>query len=191
MRNHLQGRATGCYVDPKEVDTHEDFLVTSYYLWLPYLLSFLFAMAKMPHSIWKRFFENNLLCSILGGMAGGDVKDQAEDSQQGGQEGGEEEDGEGETKETKEEPKGKKNQQNQQGGKKNKNNNNKNQKQATRSPAVMARSFVQLRGEGRYSQYQFNFMLLEAANLLTLLAQLLVRILIAMEISQVEMKCLR
>ena len=68
MRDHLQGRATGCYVDPKEVDTHEDFLVTSYYLWLPYLLSFLFAMAKMPHSVWKRYFENNLLSSILGRM---------------------------------------------------------------------------------------------------------------------------
>ena len=53
-------------MDPEEVDTHEDFLITSYYLWLPYLLSFLFAMAKMPHSIWKRFFENNLLSSILG-----------------------------------------------------------------------------------------------------------------------------
>ena len=68
MREHLQGRATGCYVDPEEVDTHEDFLITSYYLWLPYLLSFLFAMAKMPHSVWKRYFENNLLSSILGMM---------------------------------------------------------------------------------------------------------------------------
>ena len=178
-----------------EVDTHEDFLITSYYLWLPYLLSFLFAMAKMPHSIWKRFFENNLLSSILGGMAGGDVKDQAEDSQQqAGGEGGEEEDGEGETKETKEpgENKGKKKQENQQGqgGKKNK-NNNKNQKQVARSPVVMARSFVQLRGEGRYNQYQFNFMMLEAANLLTLLAQLLVSILIALEVSRVDLNCLR
>ena len=127
-------------------------------------------------------------------MAGSDVKDQSEDQQQqGGQEGGEEEDGEGEAKEAKEtgENKGKKKQENNNGGgKKNKNNNNKNQKQAARSPAVMARSFVHLRGERRYNQYQFNFMMLEAANLLTLLAQLLV-CMIAVEISHVEMKCLR
>ena len=126
-------------------------------------------------------------------MAGSDVKDQSEDQQQqGGQEGGEEEDGEGEAKEAKEENKGKKKQENNNGGgKKNKNNNNnKNQKQAARSPAVMARSFVHLRGERRYNQYQFNFMMLEAANLLTLLAQLLV-CMIAVEISHVEMNCLR
>ena len=133
-------------------------------------------------------------------MAGGDGKDQAEDQQQqqqqqGGQEGGEDEDGEGEAKEAKEagENKGKKKQENNNGGggKKNKaNNNNKNQKQAARSPVVMARSFVHLRGENRYNRYQFNFMMLEAANLLTLLAQLLV-CMIAREISHVEMKCLR
>ena len=192
------------------MDTDEDFLITSYYLWLPYLLSFLFAMAKMPHSVWKRYFENNLLSSILGmmesfnntgaililfcitgGMAGSDVKDQAEEQQQGGQEGGEEEDGEGEAKETGENKGKKKQENNNGGGKKNKNNNNnKNQKQAARSPVIMARSFVHLRGESRYNRYQFNFLMLEATNLLTLLAQLLVRI-IALEISHVEMKCLR
>ena len=127
-------------------------------------------------------------------MAGGDVRDQAEDQQQqqGGQEGGEEEEGDGEAKEAGEN-KGKKKQENNNGGggKKNKNNNNnKNQKQAARSPVVMARSFVHLRGENRYNRYQFNFMMLEAANLLTLLAQLLV-CMIAREISHVEMKCLR
>ena len=47
--------------------TPEDALITSYYLWLPYLLSLLFALAKLPHSMWKRFFENNLINSIIGG----------------------------------------------------------------------------------------------------------------------------
>ena len=126
------------------------------------------------------------------------MRDQAEDQQQqGGQEGGEEEDGDGEAKEAKEagENKGKKKQENN-NGKKNKNNqnnnNNKNQKQAARSPLMMARSFVQLRGVGsKYNQYQFNFLMLEASNLLTLLAQLLVCMIAIMEISHVEMKCLR
>ena len=128
-------------------------------------------------------------------MAGGDVRDQAEDQQQqqGGQEGGEEEEGDGEAKEAGEN-KGKKKQENNNGkkNKNNQNNNNKNQKQAARSPLMMARSFVQLRGLGsKYNQYQFNFLMLEASNLLTLLAQLLVCMIAIMEISHVEMKCLR
>ena len=173
MRNHLQGRATGCYVDPDEVETNENFLVTSYYLWLPYLLSFLFAMAKLPHSLWKRYFENNLLSSILGGMASSDIKDQPAEDQQQGQEGGEEEAEEGGDN------KGKKKQENQNNnnnnGKKNKNKeNNKNQKQQAKSPVIMARSFVQLRGVSRYNQYQFHFLLMEASNLLTLMAQIMV-----------------
>ena len=124
------------------------------------------------------------------------MKDQAEDhqqgGQQGGQEGGEEEEGEGEAKEAGEN-KGKKQQNNNNNGKKNKNNNNnKNPKQAARSPLIMARSFVHLRGVGsKYNQYQFNFLLLEASNLLTLLAQLLVCMIAVMEISHVEMNCLR
>ena len=42
--------------------------MTAYYLWLPYLLSLLFVFAKLPHSAWKRFFENNLIGHILGGQ---------------------------------------------------------------------------------------------------------------------------
>merc|ERR1711988_1337147 len=150
VRSHLQGVATGCYVDPEVVETNNEYSqITSYYLWLPYLLSFLFAMAKMPHSLWKRFFESNLLSSILGGMSGSDVKEQQADDQQQqqGQEGGEEENEEGENK----------------GKKKQENNNGKKQK----NPVIMARSFVQLRGVSRYNQYQFKFCLLEASNLLT------------------------
>ena len=52
---------------PSLQKTPEDALITSYYLWLPYLLSLLFALAKLPHSMWKRFFENNLINSIIGG----------------------------------------------------------------------------------------------------------------------------
>lgn len=66
IKNHLQGQATGCYVNHSRIDVHENALITTYYLWLPYLLSLLFTLAKLPHSLWKRHFENNLVASIIG-----------------------------------------------------------------------------------------------------------------------------
>ena len=69
VRKHLQGIATGCYVDQSRLETPEDAPITAYYLWLPYLLSLLFVLAKLPHSAWKRFFENNLIAHILGGSS--------------------------------------------------------------------------------------------------------------------------
>jgi len=68
VRTQLQGKATGCYVDQSRLQSEEDAPVTAYYLWLPYLLSLLFAFAKLPHSMWKKFFENNLIGHILGGQ---------------------------------------------------------------------------------------------------------------------------
>jgi len=67
VHKHLQGRATGCFVDQSRLQTEADTRVTAYYLWLPYLLSLCFAFAKLPHSAWKRFFENELIKHILGG----------------------------------------------------------------------------------------------------------------------------
>ena len=66
VRSHLQGIATGCYVDQSRLDAPEDAPITAYYLWLPYLLSLLYMLAKLPHSLWKKFFENNLINSIIG-----------------------------------------------------------------------------------------------------------------------------
>ena len=66
VRSHLQGIATGCYVDQARLDSAEDAPITAYYLWLPYLLSLLYVLAKLPHSLWKKFFENNLINSIIG-----------------------------------------------------------------------------------------------------------------------------
>lgn len=68
VRSSLQGQATGCYVDQSRMTSEEDAPVTAYYLWLPYLLSLLFALAKLPHSMWKKFFESNLIGHILGGQ---------------------------------------------------------------------------------------------------------------------------
>jgi len=66
VRSTLQGKATGCYVDQSTLTSEEDAPITAYYLWLPYLLSLLFVLAKAPHSAWKRFFESNLLAQIIG-----------------------------------------------------------------------------------------------------------------------------
>ena len=41
VRHHLRGRVTGCYVDQQMLSEEEDAPVTSYYIWLPYLLSIL------------------------------------------------------------------------------------------------------------------------------------------------------
>ena len=67
VRPQLQGKATGCFVDQSKLTSEEDAPITAYYLWLPYLLSLLFVLAKTPHSAWKRYFENNLISQILGG----------------------------------------------------------------------------------------------------------------------------
>ena len=39
VNQHLRGRVTGCYVDQQMLSEKEDAPVTSYYIWLPYLLS--------------------------------------------------------------------------------------------------------------------------------------------------------
>ena len=53
-------------MDQSKLDSEEDAPITAYYLWLPYLLSMLYVLAKLPHSLWKKFFENNLINSIIG-----------------------------------------------------------------------------------------------------------------------------
>lgn len=64
---HLQGKVTGCYVDQTALKTAADAPVTNYYLWLPYMLGLLFIITKLPHILWKKFFETNLLRHIIGG----------------------------------------------------------------------------------------------------------------------------
>ena len=61
------GKATGCYVDQTALKTAADAPVTNYYLWLPYMLGLLLVITKLPHILWKKFFETNLLRHIIGG----------------------------------------------------------------------------------------------------------------------------
>lgn len=67
VRKQLQGKGTGCFVDQTKIESEEDAPVTAYYLWLPYLLTICFILARLPRSAWKRFFENGLIRHILKG----------------------------------------------------------------------------------------------------------------------------
>ena len=66
MRDHLQGKATGCFVDQSRIESAADAPVTAYYLWLPFLLTFCFGFAKMPRSLWRRLLEGGMLKNIMG-----------------------------------------------------------------------------------------------------------------------------
>ena len=67
VRDHLQGKATGCFVDQSKIGSEEDAPVTAYYLWLPLLLTLCFSFAKMSRSLWKKFLEGNLVQYLLDG----------------------------------------------------------------------------------------------------------------------------
>ena len=133
--------------------------ITSYYLWLPYLLSFLFLLCKLPHSIWKKFFENQLIRHILAGREenwdqnwvksarGGDGSGSQNQQQGGGQkqqQGG----GSG-------------------GGKK---QNNQPQGWKLGKAEDIANKFILYRD--KYNAYQLSFAFWETFNLLTVLASI-------------------
>jgi len=69
VREHLQGKATGCFVDQSKIESEADAPVTAYYLWLPFLLTFCFGFAKFPRSVWRNFLEGGLLRNIIGPQA--------------------------------------------------------------------------------------------------------------------------
>ncbi len=60
--NHLQGKVTGCIVDQSKIE--EDAPVTTYYLWIPFLLTLCVTLARAPSFIWSHIFENGLLRNI-------------------------------------------------------------------------------------------------------------------------------
>ena len=68
VREHLQGKATGCFVDQSKIISEEDAPVTAYYLWIPFLLTFCFGFAKFPRSMWRNFLENGMIRNIIGGQ---------------------------------------------------------------------------------------------------------------------------
>ena len=138
VRPQLQGKATGCFVDQSKLESEEDAPITAYYLWLPYLLSLLFVLAKLPHSTWKRFFENNLIAQIIGGANSGHNETQHNWSAFGGPHGPT--------------PAGMR------GGK---------QRRQKSGPAEIAQNFIDYRARGKYDRYHKKFAFWEGFNLVT------------------------
>ena len=138
VRPQLQGKATGCFVDQSSLESEEDAPITAYYLWLPYLLSLLFVLAKAPHSAWKRFFENNLINHILGGATGGMDQTQHNFSMFGGPHGP-----------TPQGMRGK-------------------QRKRNQGPGEIAQNFVEYRRRGKYDRYHKKFAFWEGESLLVL-----------------------
>ena len=64
VRDHLQGKATGCFIDQSRLSSEADAPVTAYYLWLPYLLTLALALSKLPRGLW-RMLEGELVKQIL------------------------------------------------------------------------------------------------------------------------------
>ena len=56
VREHLQGKATACFVDQSKIISEEDAPVTAYYLWIPFLLTFCFGFCKIPSLYVENFF---------------------------------------------------------------------------------------------------------------------------------------
>jgi len=66
VKEHLQGEATGCYVDQSGIKDEEwNSRVTAYYLWLPFLLTFAIGFSKVPRILWKRCLEGELMHKII------------------------------------------------------------------------------------------------------------------------------
>jgi len=66
VKEHLQGEATGCYVDQSGIEDEEwNSRVTAYYLWLPFLLTFAIGFSKVPRILWKRCLEGELMHKII------------------------------------------------------------------------------------------------------------------------------
>jgi len=144
VRSHLQGKATGCFVDQSRLLSEEDAPVTAYYLWLPYLLSLLFVFAKLPHSAWKRFFENNLISHILGGQNQQQHENNKHENQHHGGQGGHN------------------NQTPGQGQGKNRQGNRFKSR-----PVEIAQNFIEF--QSNYTHYHKKFFFWEASNIVTVL----------------------
>ena len=130
--------------------------ITSYYLWLPYLLSFLFLLCKLPHSIWKKYFENQLIRHILAGREENWDQNWIKIGSGGG--GQNQQNGNGQ-----------KQQQNGSGGG-GKKQNNQPQGWKLGKAEEIANQFIHYRD--KYNSYQLSFAFWETFNLVTVLASI-------------------
>ena len=57
IEKEFQGIITPCIIHDTNFKNKP---VTQYYLWIPYLLAFLFVLARLPYWIWKRYYSNRI-----------------------------------------------------------------------------------------------------------------------------------
>jgi len=155
---NLRDTATGCYVDQDKLSKGNG-PITSYYLWLPYLLSFLFLLSKLPHSIWKKYFENQLIRHILAGREENWDQNWIKIGAGGGGGGGQNQQQGGGQK-----------QQQQNGGGGGKKQNNQPQGWKLGKAEEIANQFIHYRD--KYYSYQLSFAFWETFNLVTVLASI-------------------
>jgi len=155
---NLRDTATGCFVDQDKV-SKDNGPITSYYLWLPYLLSFLFLLCKLPHSIWKKYFENQLIRHILAGREENWDQNWIKIGSGGGGAGQGQQNGSGQ-----------KQQQNGNGGGGGKKQNNQPQGWKLGKAEEIANQFIHYRD--KYNGYQLSFAFWETFNLVTVIASI-------------------
>lgn len=64
IEKDMHGKVSPCIVNKEKIDSSRG--VTRYYIWMPYVLAFLFVIARLPYYIWRRFYSK-LITSIFNG----------------------------------------------------------------------------------------------------------------------------
>lgn len=64
IEQEMQSKITPCIVNNGKFD--DKIPVTKFYIWIPYLLAFLFVLARLPYWIWKRFYSVQMLIILKG-----------------------------------------------------------------------------------------------------------------------------
>ena len=147
-----------------EVTSAKEAPVTNYYLWLPYMMSLIFLITKLPHILWKRFFENNMIRHLLGGeeswqdlfVGGGDGNGNGNNgNENSGKKGG------GENGNNN-------NQQGQGEGKKGKKKGNQGKRFKVWKSSEIGKHFVE--SHKKFTKYQWKYAFWETLNIVSILA---------------------
>ena len=133
--------------------------VTNYYIWLPYMLSLIFLITKLPHILWKKFFENNLIRHLLGGEESWQeliIGPKNNGGGDGNNEGNGKKDGDNN------------NQQGQGKGKKKKDQGNQSKRFKVWKSSEIGKQFAENRW--KFTMYQYKYAAWESFNIVTILA---------------------
>ena len=63
IEQEMQGVLTPCIVKSKNYDKTP---VTQFYIWIPYILAFLFLIARIPYMIWRRLYSERIISIFEG-----------------------------------------------------------------------------------------------------------------------------